>query len=515
MSTRELVGPPRFSGTWCLQRVGLRFAVNRDALSLLASVALPAILHLRTLAPTVYNLDSAEFATAGATLGIPHPPGYPLYVLLAKVFSFVPLGDLAYRINLMSVFFAAVALVFVHLTVRRLTHSNLAALGATWILGLSFPFWSDAVVAEVYTLDAALLAAMLFFLVRWDEGRRPADLLLAFAVLGLSLANRTTSLLYLPAIALFIAPALLREPRLALAAFATLPGISLYLLLPLRAISGVAYRWGTTFSPDLTPIPIDLTDPSTLWWYVSAQIFRPLTQVYTWPERFDEAATFAFDFWSAFLGGVLLVLVGAFYLFPTRRRLLLLLAMIALPQAAFFINYAVIDKETMFLPVYVIAAVIAGCGIAAALTALSAASLRPARLAFAGSIAVLVLALVAVNFPLVDVSHDYRARDRAEQFFAAAEPDAIAIGWWTDLAPLEYLQVIEGRRADVRLVYTWAYQPGELRALASRSLESGLPVYVLHEEAWAEAAFEADSEGYWYRLKSAEQAERLLLDGTE
>ncbi len=197
---------------------------------------MPGFLHLKTVAPTVYNLDSAELATAGATLGVPHPPGYPLYVLLAKGFTLIPIGDVAYRVNLMSVFFAAVALLFVHLTARRITGSTLAALGASWILGLSYPFWANSVVAEVYTLDAALVAAMLFFLVRWDDERRPADLVLVFALFGLSLAHRTTSLLMLPAIVIFISPTVLRDWKLALAPLATLPrlGLSIYYYLFVR-----------------------------------------------------------------------------------------------------------------------------------------------------------------------------------------------------------------------------------------------------------------------------------------
>src|SRR5205085_4646944 len=58
---------------------------------------------LRTMAPTVYELDSAELATGAATLGIVHPPGYPLYTLVAHLFTLLPLRDVAFRVNLLSV----------------------------------------------------------------------------------------------------------------------------------------------------------------------------------------------------------------------------------------------------------------------------------------------------------------------------------------------------------------------------------------------------------------------------
>src|SRR5689334_20638264 len=67
------------------------------------------ILYLRTLAPSVLVGDSGEFQFTGAILGVPHPTGYPLYTLLNKLFSFLPVGDVAYRVNLGSAVYAALA----------------------------------------------------------------------------------------------------------------------------------------------------------------------------------------------------------------------------------------------------------------------------------------------------------------------------------------------------------------------------------------------------------------------
>ncbi len=236
--------------------------------------------------------------------------------------------------------------------------------------------------------------------------------------------------------------------------------------------------------------------------------------MYGWPERIDEAGVFAFGFWSAFLG-VLLALVGFSYLVAVRRRLLFLIVMFALPQVAFFINYAAIDKETMFLSAYLLGAVLVGVGISVGFTLLAGFEWFRARSILAGTLGLLILALIAINLPLVDVSGDYRARDRAEQFFAAAEADTIAIGWWTDLAPLEYLQTIDGERPDVRLVHTWAHDEQQLRALVRTSLKLGQPVYVLREHPWTEPEFDAFSEDYWYRLERAEYAERESLNESE
>ena len=77
------------------------------------------LLYIRTLAPGVWGFDSAELATGVYTLGIVHPPGYPLYIILGKFFSFViPVSDLAYRLNLMSAIFAAITIWILYLVIK-------------------------------------------------------------------------------------------------------------------------------------------------------------------------------------------------------------------------------------------------------------------------------------------------------------------------------------------------------------------------------------------------------------
>ncbi|NIN64847.1 MAG: DUF2723 domain-containing protein, partial [Anaerolineae bacterium] len=118
------------------------------------------LIYLGTLAPSVATIfdDSLEFQLVCYLPGIAHPTGYPLYTLLGKLFTFVPLGDVAYRVNLMSAFFAALTVVFLYATLRLIVKYRVpAALGAA-SFALSPVFWSQAVIAEVYTLNAAFVA---------------------------------------------------------------------------------------------------------------------------------------------------------------------------------------------------------------------------------------------------------------------------------------------------------------------------------------------------------------------
>ncbi len=125
------------------------------------------LLYLLTLAPDLtqsfYSADGGELIAAAVTGGIPHPPGYPTYLLLGKLFSWLPWGTLAWRFNLLSAVCAAVGLGFTAATLRR--HAPPHAVGAAVLALAATPLlWQQAIVTEVYTLNFAVLAALLWVL---------------------------------------------------------------------------------------------------------------------------------------------------------------------------------------------------------------------------------------------------------------------------------------------------------------------------------------------------------------
>ena len=162
------------------------------------------MVYFLTMAPTVYGLDSAEFSVAAYKLGVPHTTGYPLYVLLGKLFTLIPLGDIAYRVNLMSAVFGAGTIALVHHTVLSLTGRHVAALAAALTLAFSYYFWSTAVVAEVYTLHGFLTMLSMFLLFRWRRTGHAGMLYAAGFVWGLSFGNHMTTALFAPVFAVFL-----------------------------------------------------------------------------------------------------------------------------------------------------------------------------------------------------------------------------------------------------------------------------------------------------------------------
>lgn len=183
-----------------------------------AAFLLTFAVYVYTLAPSVTTEDSGELITAAVHLGVPHPPGYPLWSLSGFLISHLfPFGSVAWRINLMSALFGGIANGLLALMVShsgRWLQERLggggeleknwwppcAALTAALILGFSDSMWSQAVIAEVYTLNALFLIGILLCFYRWMRQPRHINWLLATVLLfSLGLTNHHTLLFILPA----------------------------------------------------------------------------------------------------------------------------------------------------------------------------------------------------------------------------------------------------------------------------------------------------------------------------
>jgi hypothetical protein len=228
--------------------------VEAPPYALAAAVAAGLLaLYVVTLAPTTQFWDAPEYIAAAHSLGIPHPPANPLFVLLAHVWGLLPLArDYGARINLLAATTSAAAAGFWFLIadrwlrpivaaapIRRLVAAAGALIGAT-----AFTVWNQSVVNEkVYTVSLLSITLVLWLAIRWADhppAERPDRLLVLIAyLLVLTTANHQMGLLAAPAVLVLVATtdarALLR-PRLLGAAFiAAALAVTVYLFLPIRA----------------------------------------------------------------------------------------------------------------------------------------------------------------------------------------------------------------------------------------------------------------------------------------
>src|SRR3954471_20855424 len=212
----------------------------------LAAAAIAAFAYGLTLSPSVGAGDSGELILAAHSLGIPHPPGYPVWLLLARIADLLPWGTVALRVNALSALLAAAAAGLFYLLAARCGLGRIGRLAGTMVFAGSTLLWDSAVQAEVYSLTAVtfLLLAMAALSARSRRTSGARGDAIFFLLAGLSpLVHQT---LVFPALAL-AAWVLLRRPapgRFAAALLWPSVGCSILFLLPIRSGAHPWLDWG-------------------------------------------------------------------------------------------------------------------------------------------------------------------------------------------------------------------------------------------------------------------------------
>lgn len=444
--------------------------------------------YVRCLPPSITwehsGTDSGDLVTAAYILGVAHPPGYPTFALLGKLFTLlIPFGEIAYRVNLMSAFFAALAVVLVYLTALEILPlfgkklSEKTSLGAAAIASLALAFspvfWPQATIAEVHALNAFFVAVLCYLLMRWWSGG-PTWLLLAAAfLLGLGAGNHLTLLLIAPG-ALYLV--LQRRHRLGLKSLVDMAllfilGLSIYLYLPLRA----------------TAPSLNWDDPATLQGFINVVFASPYRRyLFTLPLEYLPQRLSA---WASLTGqqfnwlGLALGILGAAVLWERQRRLAVFTFTLFALAALYAIMYNTVDSYIYLIPAFLILALWLGGGVLALATTFQERFPGHSRAGVPALLALLFLLLPGLSFILnyssQDLSRDSAARDYAAEVFDIIEPNALIVAD-TDqhILSLWYYRNVLRESSGVTIVaqplLTYdAYVQGLLRRDPSLALGSG------------------------------------------
>ncbi|HKZ84724.1 MAG TPA: DUF2723 domain-containing protein [Anaerolineae bacterium] len=477
-----------------------------------AAFSLPFVLYVLTLAPTVYNLDSAELTTAAATSGIVRATGYPLYLLLGRVWSQLPIGDVGFRMNLFSAFTGALTITLSERILRRWQVGSWATLGALGLLACAQFFWAMSLIAEVYTLHTALMAGIILLLLRWAESPAPRRLALVGLTAGLGMAHHAATVLLIPGVVWYVVTV---APRRALAPRAVLPmlaalllGLSVYLYLPLRYVDAPAFNYAGHYDATGVFVPDDLQSPEGLWRLITGRSFAGQMLAYQGAELLGEIGRFGVRLWQSFFAvGIGPGVIGLIVLLRRDWRIGGMLALMFFFSAGFYIDYRVIDKDTMFLPAYVIWALWLGVGYQQMLGWIhrgsDALTRRWGGRVLHGMMVGAVLFAAAWNWRLVDLSSDWSARARGEAILHAAAPHALILGWWDAVPLIEYLQLVEGQRPDVQAINRFLIAPDAMRQLIRREV-ARRPVYIDSVPDELRAIADAKLAGPVYKLQPRE-----------
>ena len=413
-------------------------------------------------------------AAAVATWGVPHPPGYPVYILLGKLFMFVPWGDPAHRLAVMSAVAASGTVVLVWYLVREMQYMTTdgqatpppwaATVGAA-ALAVSPVFWSQAIVVEVYALNALFFAGVAFLLTGWWRRQQwwPARksnypwVLAGAALLGIGLGNHLTLALMLPLVALTFwwgaRKGFLSIRTIVLASLALLAGLGLYAYLPIAASQSPPINWGlpsdwtgfawtvssTPYQPYLFGLPIDALPDRIVSWLrlVLLEQFSPV--------------------------GAALALLGALHLWERNRALLLASAWVVLSLSIYAITYDSRDSNVFLVPVFIALATWLALGVDWALQVVGQSSLRRGRpwaIRVPGMLIATILigvtgVTLAVNLGNVPLRGDEAAYRYGQVTLAAVDQGAVIFAETDEeLFSLWYSRYALGQRPDVTVIST-------------------------------------------------------------
>ncbi|MCJ7435613.1 MAG: DUF2723 domain-containing protein, partial [Anaerolineales bacterium] len=333
------------------------------ALIPLAIIFILGACYSRTIAPDLtwahFSADGGDLIAATASGGVPHPSGYPLYLILARGFQVIPVGNLAFRTNLLSAVCTILTALLLYAYLLRQLRDRPLAQFASFLAAIAYglaPFiWGQALVTEVYALHGLLM--MLCVYVLSLEELKISEWMRGF-VFGVAASNHLTSVMMFPLLALgsdgklFVSTTVILKRGLGV-----LCGLSLYLSLPVRAYFNPPINWG------------DASTFDGFFWLVSGQLYRqypfslPLADVI---QRFRACAGLLLEQYTWM--GALLGIYGLFSRIP--RRVFIPSVWMAGVFLFFAVFYGSYDSQVNLLPVWLSFAIWIAYGLQDVFTAL-------------------------------------------------------------------------------------------------------------------------------------------------
>ena len=461
-------------------------------------------LYVRTLAPSLLWGDSAEFQTLSYTLGMTHPSGYMTQIMFGKLFTYIPVGNIAYRVNLMSAFFAALAVADTYVIVRLLGGWRIPALSASILLTLTEGFWWRALVAESYAPAAGMLATVWLLVLLWRHTGKWGYLFLAGLAGGLSLGIHSTVVMTAFSVSVLMALTARKREEWFAAAGGALVGtvITFGFFLYLDANDPPSSIYHTVYRTNLSAFGLSSDEfdtplkrffaifPANHFWsyYFSAspaEIGRRLIEYLSF-----------FPFWA-----IIIVVIGAWTLLRERlaEGLYPLIAFLLIWGLAITVSFSIYRE--FYVPVAVITSVWFGVGASLLLKRLSRLPVHNQTFLNIGR-SILMVLLIALpiwharkdlapaiksGYPhFVRRDHIYpifapdKAIQDARKIVTRVEDNAIVFAPWDKLYSYVYTAHIEDGKTGLSFHEAWSTEEETLADSAIAYIEQNLdtrPIY--------------------------------------
>ena len=398
-----------------------------------------------------YGKDGGDFLAAALTGGVPHPTGYPTYMLILRFFLDLPLVDNYFKGSLLSAFAAALAVfLFSTLIAHRNKWSGAGIIGALvggMALAFSPLFWSQAVIVEVQALQAFFICLSLWWITLLEEAGfstlKKTGLLFLACGMGVGIGNHITIIFIVPWLVLAARKAYLNGLAgrwLAGQGIALAAGCLVYLYLPIAAQYYPPVNWGNPQSAE------------GFWWLISASPYQNMLFGVSGSQVLDRLGMLIKLVVEQFsLPGLLVAAVGIFLNKVNSKLFYWGLVWMFMVYSVFFVSYNSNDSVVYLIPSWIAFSAWIGIGISWVW------GKRFHSIPWGASACVLILAALLVRIPLnwssVDPKRDTKTQQYLEIITRKAPPGAIMLTLAdADTFPLWYRVFGERIRNDLRII---------------------------------------------------------------
>jgi len=416
--------------------------------------------------------DGGELASEPYILGSAHPSGQPLYTLLGKPITLIPLGPISWRTNLSSSLASACALVLLFLVFLRLTAEldqeqaeefpYIRLIGGVcaclWTI-FSLDYWLQSILTEVYALNALFFIGVIYLALLYQHSGNNNYLCLIGLALGLSMGNHHTTIFLLPGLIYLVLDRnwqVMTNLRLILTIVGLgLLGLGVYLEMPLRSSAQALIDWG---------------DPQVYSRFTSAFFrhqYAPISVARTGEKLLGQLVFFGFSIQQTF-AGVWLSLLGVFYLATrlSRKAIFLFVQFLFYTIGFVYLINPVVPQQmpfllrTFYLPAYMMISLMSGVGILFIVRQLYRLDAyfdwELKELTFYCSLLFLMLPAFSAkaNYPQASRRYYYYTYDYVNNQLNSVKKDSVLFTLFAqDTFPLWYSQFVEGKRPDVVVVH--------------------------------------------------------------
>ncbi len=431
---------------------------------IISSFFIPFAFYIIFLCPVIAGGDSTELVTACAVTGIPHPPGYPLYTMVGKFFTFIPFYSIAWRVNLLSAFLSSLCCMFIYLSLEILTKNPVSSLCGSLCLAFSRYFWHYSEVSEVFPLNNMFVSLLIYILIVWRENlHNNRYIYLAGFLFGLSMTNHHTAILLIPAMIFFLIynKNIFKKKILLFSVLAFMAGLTPYIYLPVAALKEPPLNWNN---------PVNIKNFKGL---VFRENYGSMSLI---PEKFlkehnlkapplyKKLSVYMSSFYHQFrITGILLAITGFIYLFVTDLPFNIFLITGIFFTGFFFVSIANMPFEIPLLVgvlqrFYIMSAVFfsfyTGFGVKYLLDYRSSTFSATWNVIIAVFIVFICFSVPFIsNMDEADFRNNYLAFDYGKNILSPLPQDSILfVKGDLPSMTVDYLQMAEGFRRDVKVI---------------------------------------------------------------